>query len=763
MTPSSTASLHFWQFFRAGGLDQVKLQTGADLAALRQLDPKLWVALACPTQGLEFDSRTLDLIDSDKDGRVRVPEILAAIDWALARLENSNDLVAGGAALPLAAIAANRPEGQAILAAARQILTALGRPEATAITVSDAADTSRFLAQTRFNGDGIIPAESAPDASTQRIIGEIAAAMGTRPDRCGLPGIDQAATDRFFGELAALSDWWTKADLSSGAPTGIMFLGDRTPAAFSALQAVRAKIDDYFNRCRLAAFDPRALDHLNGTDTTLAALAALDFSTLGAGIAALPLAHIAPARPLPLTADINPAWTPALAQFRTGVVTAVLGAGKHSINEAEWDELQYRFAAHAAWLATKPATAVEALGPDRIRAILLSGAREAITKLIARDLSLAADLAALESVERLARYYRDLPRLLANFVNFADFYDPARPAIFQAGTLYLDSRHCELCVQVSDAGAHAALATMSKCYIAYCDLRRPGEAMKIAAVFSNGDNDFLMVGRNGLFVDRQGRDWDATVTKVIDNPISIRQAFWSPYKKFLRLVEEQVAKRAATADSAADAKLAAAASATAHADKGSPSKPAEPKKFDLALVTGIGVALGSIGAMLAAVFAKVVDLAWWQYPLVLVGLFLLISLPSMLIAWLKLRQRTLGPVLEANGWAINGRVRINIPLGTTFTALAKLPPNSRRSLEDPFEDKAAARARRRFVALLALAVVLGGVLWVRIDHNRRGGIYFGETPSAPVPGQPAAPAASPTPAAPATAAPPAAAAAPAAK
>jgi hypothetical protein len=65
-----------------------------------------------------------------------------------------------------------------------------------------------------------------------------------------------------------------------------------------------------------------------------------------------------------------------------------------------------------------------------------------------------------------------------------------------------------------------------------------------------------MVGRNGLFYDRKGRDWDATITKIIDNPISIRQAFWAPYKKLVRMIEEMAAKRAAAADAAADAKLA---------------------------------------------------------------------------------------------------------------------------------------------------------------------------------------------------------------
>ena len=46
-----------------------------------------------------------------------------------------------------------------------------------------------------------------------------------------------------------------------------------------------------------------------------------------------------------------------------------------------------------------------------------------------------------------------------------------------------------------------------------------------------------MVGRNGIFFDRLGHDWDATITKIIENPISIRQAFFAPYKRAIRFVE----------------------------------------------------------------------------------------------------------------------------------------------------------------------------------------------------------------------------------
>src|ERR1700691_796933 len=95
---------HSWKFVRRSGLNQVSLETGADLLALDQLDQKLWVALSCPVRGLELDERTLALIDTDGDGRIRAPELIAAVNWAAARLVDPGDLLHGSEALPLKAI-----------------------------------------------------------------------------------------------------------------------------------------------------------------------------------------------------------------------------------------------------------------------------------------------------------------------------------------------------------------------------------------------------------------------------------------------------------------------------------------------------------------------------------------------------------------------------------------------------------------------------------------------------------------------------------
>jgi hypothetical protein len=303
---------------------------------------------------------------------------------------------------------------------------------------------------------------------------------------------------------------------------------------------------------------------------------------------------------------------------------------------------------------------------------------------VAEDLAVAPAVDAITEAERLARCWRDFHRLANNFVSFTDFY-ARRKAVFQAGTLYLDARSCDLCVKVTDPVKHGLHANMARSYLVYVDCTRPGsERMTVAAAMTAGDSDNLFVGRNGLFYDRQGRDWDATVTRIVDQPISVRQAFWAPYKKVIRWVEDHVAKRAAAADEASNARLQTSAQAGVGAVPGAPpAPPGPPAKLDIGVVAALGVAVGGITAAMGVLLSAFFGLKVYM-PLGVLGLLLLISGPSMLIAYLKLRRRNLGPLLDANGWAVNTLTKVNIPLGRSLTASAALPRGSERTLTDPY-------------------------------------------------------------------------------
>jgi hypothetical protein len=697
---------HTWRFFRAGGFDQVKLETGADLMALDQLDQKLWVALACPTTGLTFDKRTLTLMDTDKDGRIRVPELIAAVKWAGSMLKNADDIARRTSPLPLGSINDSTPEGKQLLESARQILANLGKKDATAISVDDTVDTGKILAQTAYNGDGIIVEESADDDATRALIRDIIACLGAEQDRGGKPGISQGKVDQFYAEARAFSDWSAKANAD---PT-LLPLKDSTQGAAATLQALKTKIDDYFTRCQLAAFDSRATTALNREEKEYFALAAKDLTMSSAELAVLPLAQVAPNKPLPLTQGINPAWADLMARFTSEVVRPLLN-GQGSLTEEDWKKIRTRFVPHENWAAAKAGGTVEKLGLKRVDEILAGNGKETLSALILKDKAEEANVAAITAVERLTRYTRDLHLLCTNFVNFRAFYDRGESAIFQAGTLYLDQRSCELTLPVEDPAKHAAMAGLAGAYLAYCDCARKGtgEKMSIVAVFSQGDDDNLMVGRNGIFYDRAGRDWDATITKLVANPISVRQAFWMPYKKFVRMIEELAAKRASAADEASTRKMQSAAETTTNIDKAKP----EPRKVDVGTVAALGVAFGAIGTFVTAIATGLVKVTAFS-PLaliaVLLGVMLLISGPSMILAYLKLRKRNLGPIMDANGWAVNARAMITVPFGARLTGIPKLPPGSKRDLHDPYAEK-----RRVWPWFLGLALMLY-IAFAVLDH-----------------------------------------------
>ena len=301
--------------------------------------------------------------------------------------------------------------------------------------------------------------------------------------------------------------------------------------------------------------------------------------------------------------------------------------------------------------------------------------------------ALAAAQAQYKPLEKLLLLCRDFCTLLRNFVSFQDFYakrgrallgrgaeDETPWAIFQAGTLVIDQRACNLCLKVNDMAKHNTQALDSGMYLIYCNCKHhaSGQTMQIVAAMTIGDIRNLKVGKNALFYDRQGRDWEAEVVKIIDNPISIGQAFWSPYRKLGEWVTGLITKSAAEKEQKSFADMTAKLQTPpAPADK-----TAAPAPFDIAKFAGIfaaiGMAIGYIGSFFTSLALGLKGLGWWGW-LVIPGLLLVISGPSMILAWMKLRKRNLAPLLNANGWAINADAIVSVLFGNTLTEQADFP------------------------------------------------------------------------------------------
>ncbi len=700
---------HIWSFSTVGGVKRVNLESGADLQNLANLDPKLWTALSCPVDGLEIDKKTLEIIDIDNDGKIRVPELIAAAEWVTSILKNPDDLLKQEPVFQLSSINENTELGKTLLESAQIILKNLGKENATTLTVEETSDTEKIFAGTRFNGDGIITEDSTSNEEIIKVIQEMMTCSGSVTDRGGKQGITLDLINSFIENCEKYAAWLAKKDANVQS---ILPYGENTEAAYQNFCSVKSKIDDYFIRCRLAAFDAQSTEVLNLQVARVESITANDLSNCIQEIATYPLAKIEGGKALPVVSGINPAWESAIADFRTLIVTSLF-QNKEQITEAEWHKIIDSFKAYAQWTSEKEGAAVESLGIERITSILAGNYKEQLLRLIEQDKDLEDEANNIILVDKLVRYHRDLFTLLKNFVTFFDFYTPGSKAIFQAGTLYIDQRSCDLCIKVSDMAKHATMVSFSGMFLIYCDCtsRTTNEKMTIVAALTNGDIDNLVVGKNALFFDRNGLDWDATVIKIVDNPISIRQAFFSPYRKVSRFIETQINKFASAQDDKVTGDLTKGVENIPVKAEEAKAKKDPPPPFDVGKFVGIfaaiGLAVGAIGTAIGSLIAGFLGLTWWKMPIAFVGLLLLISGPSMIIAYLKLRKRNLAPILDANGWAINASALVNIHFGNTLTHLAELPKGAKINLNDPFTKK----KRPILPAIFIISVIIGIVLY----------------------------------------------------
>lgn len=701
-----------WTFENIGGSTRVKITSGKDIAHLAELDPKMWTVLACPIKGLEIDEKSLAYIDVNKDGKIHIDDITATAKWITTAIKDNELLLKGESAIGLEQFNTENEIGEKLYKSAKQILENLGKGESGEISIADTTDGVAIFANTRFNGDGVITEATAEDEKEKGAIAAAVATVGNTPDRNGTAGINADLITAFYTALKDYAAWY---DSAVAAPWG-----DNTDKAIELYNALDSKVKDFFMRSKLAAFSPDNTANLDVKSSQIDAISAENLTGKMAEIATYPIARVTGKAEIDLSEPINPAWAP---QFNT-LKSIAISPKKRILTEDDWSAIGGEFAAYLAWKNAKAGAAVESLGIDKIKELIGDNCEEALKSLVAQDLALKEEADNIDNVDKFLHIYRDFYRLLKNFVTFQDFYNPKKEvkAIFQSGTLIIDQRACNFCMNVADMGKHGTSAPASGMYLLYCDCtskEQPGK-LQIVAAMTTGETGSLMVGKNAIYYDNKGRYWDAVVTKIVENPISIGEAFWSPYRRMAKSVENLINKQAAEKDAKlmanANKQINAAPAATAAPAAAGATQPAAAPPFDIAKFAGIfaaiGMAVGMIGSALVSLAKGFGELAWWQAILAVAGILLIVSGPSMVMAWMKLRRRNFAPLLNANGWAINASANISIPFGTTLTDMAKFP---KIKLKDPYAKKGMATWKKIVITVIVIAAA--AILISRCDGS----------------------------------------------
>jgi len=692
-------------FQRFGRSHHLRIETAEDLALVGELDEAHWVATGAPIDCINCDATFLRLLDSDNNGRIMCAEVHEAIGWLLENLRDTSGVTERSMSLRLEAINSDTGDGQRIRQSAGKILARLELPGAEEVTLSQVRRIKQQVESTPVSEAGVVLPEASPEEKVRQFLADVIAAVGGAEHPSGSPGVGTEQLEKFLSFAAAAVGWFDRGQMPAGAEkTETMPLGDRTQAAYELLASLRGKIDQYFAQCEAVALDERFAQRMGWTEEELEDLDFDDPSVIERVLQTAPLAKGRPDRTLRLGEAINPFYAGALERFRSEVMAPVLGEGGECLSAGQWQEIKRFFAAHREWVQARPEPKLESLGIEKLRGYLDERYAEAVRELIAESRRTAFDLDNIRLTEKLILYQAYMIDFANNFVSFPHLYDPSGRAMFEMGALVMDGRRFNLAVRVSDRKQHMEMAKTSNMCLLYVAVvpRSGGKEYEVAVPVTSGGKGNLCVHKRGIFCDADGKECDARVVGIIENPISLFEALLSPFKRLGALVTGKIESFTAQAEKKLDTQAAATMDRVITAPGAAEAAKPPAKGSGLAsggMLMGFGVAGAAIVSALAYI-AKTIS----QSPLsVVIGLLvgvLLVVLPTSLVAWLKLCKRDLSAILEGSGWAVNARMRLTRKQSRYFTNRPWYPAGTRGVSRIPW--------RGIVIVALLIAIVLGG-------------------------------------------------------
>lgn len=330
--------------------------------------------------------------------------------------------------------------------------------------------------------------------------------------------------------------------------------------------------------------------------------------------------------------------------------------------------------------------------------------------MIAADQAVASELEQIQNVEKLILYQKCLFEFANSFVTFPRLYDPNKRSLFEMGTLVIGGKELTFSVKVDNRAAHKTQAQNSNMYILYVEVtgkKDTEEKFEVVVGLTSGNSVGFQIGKRGVFITPDDREWDARVVDIIENPVSMWEAFKAPFKKASGFVSKQMDKFSKTQQTKIEGAASAPRDSTA--------------TRDLLLAGSVGIAV--VGSAFAYITKALSEVNPIRVLIVLLGIAAVVFIPSFLMGYVKLRRRDLTALLEASGWAINIRIRLTGRMGRLFTRQPFLPKGARKERKDigalfarQFGPKPISWKRVAFTALILAVIFLAAMLYVTLRY-----------------------------------------------
>ena len=655
------------KFRRIGGSSQLVIESANDFRNAYELDPAHWTLTSIPAKNLLCPAEFLALIPQDASGRIHVKDVRGLLKWVISAVSDLSDFITAAPALRLAALNAEDADGLRAKETAELALKRIGSKNTSAITLDQINEFKTLVSNALQNGDGIIPPGPVEDAVTAECIKFAMAAVGSQKDISGADGVGSAELDAFETMLKGFLAW---TDEGIAREKELFPYAAATAGLWGKYLAVAADVDDYFESCHALVF-AGAPD--SGSRVPKNTFDSNDSSSVKDFFKKAPLAPADPACVLHLNERVNPNRAGVLAAFFEAFRAAIPGEAD-AISESEWTAFKAAIAPYGDWTGRKNTDKLDGLDIARLRAVAASKAFENIRAMIAEDAVVSNNVTCCDLVRKVIICQTNLREFLNNFINMEALFSPAKRSFILAGKLVMNGYNFHMCMIVHDVAAHKKIAATSNVCVMYINATTgtaPAvKSMTLAVAVTAGTMRRLFVGKSGVFYTPDGLIWDAVITDLIQQPVSLKEAILMPFYRIGDIIQNQAEKHFAAKTNAFEADVT----------KGVDSKLAggeQPKKEGglnmPMLIMGGGVGIAALGSSFAFMAKSLQGVSVWRILAVLLGIFIIICAPFVILSLLKLFRRSLTRFLEANGCALNREMRLTLALGRIFTYVPRIP------------------------------------------------------------------------------------------
>lgn len=710
-----------FRFRLIGGALQLRIEDAEALNNVLLLDEAFWAMTGINTSSLRFDRRFLDFLDKDGDGHIRCTEVKEAVKFILDSFKDLSGVVSGSDTIYLDAIDPGAPDAGVLCGSFRLIAGNLGKSESDGLTADEIRADRTTIGFSRRNGDGIITADADIADSLSAMIGNIIASGRVATDRSGSSGVSRAEIESF---AAAVQNRLAHA-AEAGSDPAVMVYGSDTAGAWAALKDCESLIDGYFLNTAAAGFLTDTPARVGKMECTADLMIPSDVrKMLETAVAAKPGAG----GELDFSTVLNPLYAEKLLALEKSRVLDGFCVDR-KLSAAEWQRAKAALAPYGAWLARFPAgDGLDGFSSEQLQGFLAGNELEELKKLSDADLSFATAVDGSTTLLKLALFQRYLMEFLNNFVALPELFNPQRPSRLQMGKLIMDGRHFTLTVPVQNVAEHKRIIHSSDICVLYVEILRSvagvPEKQLLAVAVTGGTMRTLFIGKHGVFVDTDGNVYDARITDMVDQPVSVWEALKSPFFRFADFLGKQAEKMFNTRNAEIQKNM------TAELNKNAAVKPnagaavpaAAPASNLPMMLMGGGIGIAALGSSVAFIAKSLQNVSFFTVLAVIAGIIVIFGGPMVVVSLVKLYRRNLSRFLESCGCAVNRPMRLTRRMGTIFTFVPRRPKGEMLML-DPAELLHLPPAKGKFwlkAAAMLLALLLGAASGIAITHYFAG-------------------------------------------